>query len=108
MKKIAVFIVLFVVFFTAMNTAEVLVAQNFVSDLIRQFDQQQQAKQQQGAIIFGVCLGVGLLLLFLAIHLYIKERDKKNREWQEKRDEEMKRTLAQKPQENKGSDTPDK
>jgi hypothetical protein len=49
-----------------------------------------------------------VLLILLGIHFYIKERNKKQREWQEKRDEETKRTLVSKLHGNSSSDMPDK
>ena len=111
MKKIVAFIVLFVAFFATLNTTEVLVAQGFQFDPLGFYAnqaRQQQAQKQQAAIIGAVCGGVGFLLIFLGIHFYIKERDKKQREWQEKRDAEMKQALASNLRENCSSDTSDK
>ena len=111
MKKVVALIVLFVAFFATLNTTEVLVAQGFQFDPLGFYAnqaRQQQAQKQQAAIIAAVCGGVGIILFLLGIHLYIKDRDKKQREWQEKRDAEMKQALASNFRENSSSDTSDK
>jgi len=106
MKKIVALIVLLVVFFTALNTTEALVAQMLIQvpDHIRQMDQRRQAERQQGTAIAVV----SIILIALGIYFYTQERDKKQREWQEKQDEKNREYLAQKLQENKSSDPPDK
>jgi len=106
MKKIVPLIVLLVVFFTALNTTEVLIAQSSLS--IHMTESRQSAENQQRAIIVAVCVGVGIFCIIMGFVAYMKERDKKEREWREKQDAQNREFLAQKLQENKGSDPPDK
>ncbi|MDR0326782.1 MAG: ankyrin repeat domain-containing protein [Planctomycetaceae bacterium] len=106
-KKIVILIALFVVSFIFLNTTEVLVAQRNFDPVGFYANQEKQAQeaQQRAAIIKAVCVGVGVFLIAFGIHFYIKERDKKQREWQEKRDAEMKKALDSKTRENSSSDT---
>ena len=107
MKKIVSLIVLLVVFFTAMNATEVLVAQVVHNPFLEQA-RQQQAENQQRAIFVAVCAGVSIFCIIMGFYAYMKERDKKEREWREKQDEKNRELLAQQLRENKGSDPPDK
>jgi hypothetical protein len=70
-------------------------------------EQEQQAERQRRTIV-AICAGIAIFALLWGIHDCIKRRDKDQREWQEKRDEEMKKALLQKPHENSSADASDK
>jgi len=85
---------LLVVLFTALNTTDVLVAQppGFVrSPEYRAMQQRAQEEEQQRAIF--VAVGVGLIILGIAMgfYTYMKKRDKEQREWREQQDEKQRK-----------------
>ena len=109
MKKIVILIALFAVIFAFLLTpTEILYAQIHFSPEFRGMQQKQQEEAQQRALIVGVCVGVGIFCLIMGFYAYMKERDKKEREWREKQDEKNREFLAKKLQENRDSDPPDK
>ena len=74
----------------------------------RAWAQRVDKENQQKAIFVGVCVAVGIFCLIMGFYAYTKERDKKEREWRERQDEKNREFLAQKLQENRDSDPPNK
>ena len=126
MKKIAILIVSFAVIFVFLLTpTEILNAQpvpyrsvpfsvqRHLHDIMLENHlkkQREEAQQEahQRALVVAVCCSVGTFGLIMLFYVYMKERDKKEREWREKQDEKNREFLAKKLQENRDSDPPDK